>query len=641
MATVPVHDWLAERIAVTPLYWSDLVLGTVWPLVGAVLARSRPRNPVCWLMLLPAMIGPYHLLAYYAGYSRLVAVDPLPGWEVGAWVGCWGFVGYWFATPLVPLLFPYGRLETALRRACAWAVVAVAGTGTLATMLRPSGTDPVPGVPNPLGVAGWEWLHIVMLTCAAATMLGGTLVAAVLLVLRTRAATGTERAQLQWLMLGGLVMAFSFLSLLLDDAEQPALIGDLVMLIGLLGPPASVAVAMLRHGLFDVELVLGRAIVFTVLSALVLGVYAGVVAGARLIAPGSLTGTCLLAFTALVAANGRGAVQAAVDRTLFGHRHDPYAVVAHVGRRIAPAGEPAEAMQHLVDALRSALRLPYAAFESPTVAADSGRPAAGAGWRSFPCRALGRELGVLRVGRRSVNDPWTAKEQAAVEEVADRAGTLAYAAGLVEDIARSRSRILSVREEERRRLRADLHDGIGPSLAGTAHQLDALARRINDPHLAGCVRTLRDRLRSTVTDLRTLVQGLRPAVLDQLGLPGALRELLAGYDTPACHSSIDGVCDSLPAAVEVAAYAIAAEAVANAVRHSAASRLELTAHLENTVLILSIRDNGRGIPPKHRAGVGLRSMRERAAEVGGRLEVTTAPDEGTLVRAALPVGDQR
>ncbi|MGC0372724.1 sensor histidine kinase [Streptomyces sp. SAI-229] len=641
MATVPVHNWLAERITVTPLYWSDLVLGTVWPLVGAVVARGRPRNPVCWLMLLPAMIGPYHLLAYYAGYSRLVTAEPLPGWEVGAWVGCWGFVGYWFATPLVPLLFPYGRLETAPRRACACAVITVAGIGTLATMLRPSGTDPVPGVPNPLGIAGWEWLHIVMFTCAVATMLGGTLVAAVLLVLRTRAATGAERAQLQWLMLGGLLMALSFFSLLLDDVEQPALVGDLVMLIGLLGPPASVAVAMLRHGLFDVELVLGRAIVFTVLSALVLGVYAGVVAGARLIAPGSLAGTCLLAFTALIAANGRGAVQAVVDRTLFGHRHDPYAVVAHVGRRVAPAGEPAEAMQHLVDALRSALRLPYAAFESPSVAAASGRPAAGAGWRSFPCRALGRELGVLRVGRRSVNDPWTAKEQAAVEEVADRAGTLAYAAGLVEDIARSRSRILSVREEERRRLRADLHDGIGPSLAGTAHQLDALARRIDDPHLAGCVRTLRDRLRSTVADLRTVVQGLRPAVLDQLGLPGALRELLAGYDTPACHSSIDGACHSLPAAVEVAAYAIAAEAVANAVRHSAAGRLELTACLEDTVLILSIRDNGRGIPPKHRAGVGLRSMRERAAEVGGRLEVTAASGEGTLVRAILPVGDQR
>ncbi|MGV9273832.1 sensor histidine kinase [Streptomyces griseosporeus] len=641
VATVPVHDWLAERITVAPLYWSDLVLGTVWPLVGAVVARGRPRNPVCWLMLLPAMIGPYHLLAYYAGYSRLVAAKPLPGWEVGAWVGCWGFVGYWFATPLVPLLFPYGRLETVPRRVCARIVVTVAGIGTLATMLRPSGTDPVPGVPNPLGIAGWEWLHVVMLVCAVATMLGGTLVAAVFLVLRTRAATGAERAQLQWLMLGGLLMAFSFLSLLLDDVQQPALVGDLVMLIGLLGPPASVAVAMLRHGLFDVELVLGRAIVFTVLSALVLGVYAGVVAGARLIAPGSLTGTWLLAFTALIAANGRGAVQAAVDRTLFGHRHDPYAVVAHVGRRVAPAGEPAEAMQHLVDALRSALRLPYAAFESPAVAAASGTPAAGAGWRSFPCRALGRELGVLRVGRRSVNDPWTAKEQAAVEEVADRAGTLAYAAGLVEDIARSRSRILSVREEERRRLRADLHDGIGPSLAGTAHQLDALARRIDDPCLADCARTLRDRLRSTVVDLRTVVQGLRPAVLDQLGLRGALRELLAGYDTPACHSSIDGACHGLPAAVEVAAYAIAAEAVANAVRHSAAGRLELTAHVEDTVLILSIRDNGRGIPPRHRAGVGLRSMGERAAEVGGRLEVTTAPGEGTLVRATLPVGDQR
>ncbi|MGI5372407.1 sensor histidine kinase [Streptomyces iakyrus] len=275
------------------------------------------------------------------------------------------------------------------------------------------------------------------------------------------------------------------------------------------------------------------------------------------------------------------------------------------------------------------------------MAAASGRPAAGAGWRVFPCRALGRELGVLRVGRRSVNDPWTTKEQAAVEEVADRAGTLAYAAALVEDIARSRARILSVREEERRRLRADLHDGIGPSLAGTAHQLDTLARRIDDPDLAGCVRTLRDRLRTTVADLRTVVQGLRPAILDQLGLPGALRELLAGYDTPACRSGIDGACHSLPAAVEVAAYAIAGEAVANAIRHSAASRLELTARMEDTVLILSIRDNGRGIPPRHRAGVGLRSMRERAAEIGGRLEVTSAPGGGTLVRAALPVGDQR
>ncbi|MEV5436178.1 ATP-binding protein [Streptomyces sp. NPDC052682] len=638
--TVPVHHWLAARVAVTPLYWSDLVLGTAWPLVGALVARNRPRNPVCWLMLLPAMIGPYHLLAYYAAYSRFLAAAPLPGWEAGAWIGCWGFAGYWFATPLVPLLFPHGRLETAPRRACAWAVVTIAATGTLATMVRPSGTDPVRGVPNPLGIAGWEWLHTVMSVCAGATMVGGTCAAAVFLVLRTRAATGAERARLQWLLLGGLLMALSFLAIPLDATGQPAVLGDLVMLLGLLGPPAGVAVAMLRHGLFDVELVLGRAIVLAVLSALVLGVYAAVVAGAGLIAPGSLAGTCLIALTALLAARARGAVQAAVDRTLFGHRHDPYAVVAHVGRRVAPACEPVQALQHLVDALRHALRLPYAAFDSPAVAAASGSPVAGAGWRTFPCRALGRELGVLRVGRRSLNDPWTAKEQAAVEEVADRAGTLAYAAGLVQDIARSRARILSVREEERRRLRADLHDGIGPSLAGTAHQLDALARRTDDPHLAACLRQLRDRLRTSVTDLRTVVHGLRPAVLDQLGLPGALRELLAGYDTPVCHSSIDSACRRLPAAVEVAAYAIAAEAVANAVRHSAAGRLELTARMEDSVLILSVRDNGRGIPPRHTAGVGLRSMRERAAEIGGRLEVTTAPGGGTLVRAGLPVGDQ-
>ncbi|WP_257153621.1 sensor histidine kinase [Streptomyces lunaelactis] len=634
-----MHDWLAGRITVTPLYWSDLVLGTAWPLVGAVAARTRPRNAVCWLMLLPAMIGPYHLLAYYAGYSSLVASAPLPGWQVGAWIGCWGFAGYWFATPLVPLLFPHGRLGTRPRRACAWVITAIAAVGTLATMLRPSGTDPVPGVPNPLGLAGWEWLHTVMFWCAVTTMLGGTCVAAVFLFLRTRSATSTERAQLQWLMLGGLVMALSFLGTTLTDLQKPPLIGDLLMMLGLLGPPVGIAIAMLRHRLFDVEAVLGRAIVFTVLSGIVLGVYAAVVAGAGLLAPGSLVGTATIAVTALLAANGRGAVQAAVDRLLFGHRHDPYAVVARVGRHIAPASEPAEAMQRLVDALRQALALPYTAFDSPAVGAASGTPVPGAGWRTVRCLALGREVGELRIGRRRSGEPWTVQEQGAVEEVADRAGTLAYAAALVEDVARSRARILSVREEERRRLRADLHDGIGPSLAGTAHQLDALARRAHDPDLAASITTLRDRLRSTVGDLRTVVQGLRPAVLDQLGLPGALRELLAGYDTPSCHCDIDAACRGLPAAVEVAAYAIAAEAVANAVKHSAASRLDLTAHLDGRDLALAIRDNGCGIAPRHKAGVGFRSMSERAAEIGGRLEITADPGGGTLVRAILPAGD--
>ncbi|WP_405467648.1 sensor histidine kinase [Streptomyces canus] len=637
VATVPAHAVLSRQVELSELFWSDLVLGTVWPLLGAAVARVQPRNRLVWLMMAPALIGPYHLLTYYAGYSQLVAEHSLPGWQFGAWLGCWGFVGYYFATPLVPLLFPYGRLGTRPRRALAWSVIAVATTGTLAAMLRPSGTDPVPALANPLGVRGAEWLHTVMYVSAGTCMAAGTAAACFFIVLRTRAARGVERSQLQWLMLGGLLMALAFTGVGFTTGQLPQLLTDLLMVAGLLGPPTGIAVAMLRHRLYDVEVVLGRAIVFTLLSGLVLGVYLAVVAGAGTLAPGSPAGTAAIAAAALVAAAGRGAVQSAVDRLLFGHRHDPYAVMARVGRHLAPASEPAEAMRLLVDELRRALRLPYAAFTGPAVTATSGIPVPGAGWRTVPCLALGRRVGELHLGRRRAAEPWTAQQRAAAEEVAARAATLAYAAGLVEDVARSRAHIVAVREEERRRLRADLHDGVGPSLAGTAHQLDSLARRATDLGLADAIRVVRDRLRTTVGDLRTVVNGLRPAVLDQLGLAGALRELLAGYDVPTCRCSVTAACSELPASVEVAAYAIAAEAVGNALKHSASGRLTLTAHVTAGFLVLTVEDNGCGIPPRHRAGVGLRSMGERAAEVGGRLTITPAPGGGTSVQARMPL----
>ncbi|MGX1883316.1 sensor histidine kinase [Streptomyces sp. NPDC055287] len=637
-ATVPAYFWLGRRVELSPMYWSDLVLGSVWPLLGAVVARSRPRSPLVWAMMAPALMGPYFLLSFYAGYSEFVARHPLPGAPFGAWIGCWGFAGYWFATPLVPLLFPDGRLRTRPRRIFAGTVVAVATAGTVATMLRPGATDPVPGVNNPLGVEGWDWWKAVTYSSAIACMVGGTVVAAVFLVLRTRSARGVERARLQWLMLGGLLMTVCFVGMAITDSMNADWPGDALMTAGLLGPPGGVAVAMLRHRLFDVEVVLGRAIVFSLLSGLVLTVYSAVVAGAGALAPGSAAGTAAVAVAALLAAGGRGAVQQAVDRLLFGHRHDPYAVVSRVGRHIAPAAEPVEAMQRLVDGVRRALRLPYAAFDGPAVYAVSGTAVPGAGWRTVPCLALGREVGELHLGRRRAGEPWTAQERAAAEEVAARAATLAYAAGLVEDVARSRARIVAVREEERRRLRADLHDGVGPSLAGTAHQLDALARRAADPELAEAIRVVRDRMRATVGDLRGVVNGLRPAVLDQLGLPGALRELVSGYDVPVCRCTVGPGCGELPAAVEVAAYAIAAEAVGNALRHSAAGRLALTARVEDGALLLAVRDNGCGIPPRYRAGVGLRSMSERAAEVGGRLTLSAAPGGGTIVSVRMPTG---
>ncbi|UGQ14545.1 histidine kinase [Yinghuangia sp. ASG 101] len=640
-AYLPFHAWTANRADIADRSWGDVVLASAWPVIGAFVVRGRPRNPVGWLLMVPASYAPYLNLSLYAVVSAEIADEPLPGADFAAWVGSWGFTQYFVVVPLLLLFFPDGQLPGPRWRFAAYGIVGAAASAALAAMFRDGGIDVSEDVGNPLGIPGASWLGYVTLTGAFATLLPGSAIGVAALVVRTRHAVGVRRTQLQWLVLGGLFLMGCWALSFGSDGRVAV---DLLFALGLLGPPVGIAVAMLRHRMFDVVVVLNRTIVYAVLTLAMVGVYAGLVVGAGHIAPTSTAGVVAVAVVALIAAVGRDAMQKAVDRWLFGHRHDPYAVVARVGRHVAPASEPVEALQRLVDALRRALRLPYAAFrgtagegEGAAVQAVSGSPVAG--WRTVPARALGQDIGELHVGIRPGRERWTPEEQAAVEEVAARAATLAYAAALVADVARSRARIVVAREEERRRLRADLHDGVGPSLAGTAHQLDALARRIEasgQPELADRARLVRDRLRQTVTDLRSVVHGLRPPILDQLGLAGALRDLSAGYETPHCTVELGPGLDELPAAVEVAAYAIAAEAVTNAVRHSAAGELALVAGVDAGTLVVEIRDNGCGMPVYPQAGVGLRSMGERAGEVGGRVDVLPAPGGGTVIRATLP-----
>jgi signal transduction histidine kinase len=636
-ATFPLHNWLAARAHLGHLFVPDLLLGMAWPIAGALIVVKQPRNRAAWLLLVTSFLGLYELLGHYAAVSALVR--PLPGGTVSAWVSAWGFFPYFVCVPLLPVLFPDGRAPSRRWRIFAWVVAAIAGVVVFVSMIRPGGTDVSAAVVNPLGIQAVKpWLMWVGIGGALLTLFGGTLAGVACLVMRARRAEGRERSQLQWLMLGGLVLAGGLVGGAVPG--EPAPVTDAAMGIGIVGLPVAIMVAMLRHQLFDVEAVLGRTVVYALLVAVVLGVYGLVVAGVGALGAGSFGGYALVGVAVVVVAAGHGMVTKAVDRLLFGHRRNPYAVVSRVGRQIAPAAEPVEALQRLVDTLRKALNLPYVGFTGPSATVSSG--VSEAGCKCVPCMALGQQVGELCIGLRYPGERWLHQEWEAVAEVSARAATLAYAAGLVQDLTRSRSRIVAAREEERRRLRADLHDGLGPALAGTAHQLDALARRITHTDRPDCeawARTaqgLRDRVKGSVGELRTVVQGLRPAVLDQLGLPAALAELVSGYETPECSHSVAPECSQLPAAVEVAAYRIAAEAVSNALRHSAAGKLRLHAEVQANTLLLMVQDNGCGIPARHRTGVGLRSMTERANEVGGSLELLPAPGGGTLVRATLP-----
>jgi signal transduction histidine kinase len=244
---------------------------------------------------------------------------------------------------------------------------------------------------------------------------------------------------------------------------------------------------------------------------------------------------------------------------------------------------------------------------------------------------------VLRVGHRHRGERFLPEEASALGDVARRAASLLHAADLSADLQASRERVVVTREEERRRLRRDLHDGLGPELAGMALQLDSLAFGLRGhPDLAESAIRLRDRMRHTVTEVRRIVEGLRPSAVDELGLAEALRQLAATGSGLDFAVRVPATFGELPAAVEVAAYRIAAEACANVIRHARASRCAIDAGTDGGWLTLTVADNGVGFGAEAAVGVGLQSLHERAAEVGGSVEIRSAPG-GTTVSVRLPV----
>jgi signal transduction histidine kinase len=314
----------------------------------------------------------------------------------------------------------------------------------------------------------------------------------------------------------------------------------------------------------------------------------------------------------------------------------------------------------VVDTVASALKLPYVAVElhygdRVEVAASTGRPIGQL--TRLPLNYQGELVGELVVASRSPGERLTPADQRLLADIARHAGVAAHGVRLTAELQRSRQRLVTAREEERRRLRRDLHDGLGPTLAGVVLQLGAAKTLVDQDRLEACglLDKLRSEMQQAIIDIRRLVYRLRPPALDELGLAGALRAYASNFQYPESSELIEPSSSNhltvtvdgppqlplLPAAVEVAAYRIATEALANASRHANASRctIQLAIHdgLEDDELEVEVADDGRGLPTHYRPGVGLISMRERAAELGGSCTVHVASGGGTRVSARLPI----
>jgi signal transduction histidine kinase len=213
------------------------------------------------------------------------------------------------------------------------------------------------------------------------------------------------------------------------------------------------------------------------------------------------------------------------------------------------------------------------------------------------------------------------------------------------DLQQSRERLVTAQEEERRRLRRDLHDGVGPTLASLSQRLDTAADFVkSDPEKSiHLLSELKGQVKGTVAEIRRLVYALRPPVLDEFGLVSAIQEHVAPYTGPnglQVTFDVTKPMPPLPAAVEVAAYRIALEAFTNIVNHAEASTCQIKIKIEKDSLLLEISDNGKGLSSNTHGGIGLTSMRERAAELGGEFRAEDLPNGGTRVTAQLPIGKE-
>ncbi len=625
---------------------SDVLPGVVavaFAVAGAVILRHRPGNRIGWLLCAGSI--PFAVLNTgdaYAFQTVVVAPGSLPGATVvEAVINAMPLLGLGLLVAVLPQVFPTGAPVSRRWRPMVWAGWGFVLAGTVSNVFIPEEIQGLPGVENPTGIASAQPVFSVMQTVALLCLVIAVVAGVAGLVVRWHRSDGDERQQVKWFIAG---IAPVLVPIALHDAYPTAAGTFIALLLTLI--PVTIGIAVLRHRLYDLDLVVNRVLVYTTLSAMTAAVYLAIVVGSeRVVGAGHGPGVQIAATIVAAAAFQplRLRVQRGVDRLFFGDRARPYDALTRLGRTLEHAPAPDAILGGVVATVAGALRVPYAGIEfvltdSAVIAAEHGVPAGEPD--RFPMIYQDETIGHLLVSRRGPAEQFSAADRRLLADLARQAGVAAHASRITSALQQARLALVTAREEERRRLRRDLHDGLGPALAGVTLGLHATQATIpRDPaKAAAMLSNIETQVEDAVRDIRRLVYGLRPPALDEYGLSRALQHYAAAIEgenliTITVRAPDEGLGD-LPAAVEVAAYRIATEAMTNVARHARARSCAVTL-CRNGNLTVEITDDGQGIPIGTPAGVGLTAMRERAAELGGHISITS-DGIGTRVRAQLP-----
>src|SRR5215204_3351023 len=654
--------------------WGLLVF-VLFTTIGALVASRQPKNTVGWifcaigLFLTSSAAG-----AQYAIYALLRSPGSLPWGGTAAWLEA--FLGgpiiiALFA--LLLLLFPTGRSPSHRWRAVLWldliaALLLFAGSfkpgpmpPSSLTIANPFGIEKIGALLNALSYVG-------LFLALAVTALG-----VVSLIVRFRRSRAEERQQIKWFAFAGAIMCAviavaPFLWSLSPSYPSITFIWPMLIFSAASTIPVATGIAILKYRLYDIDRIINRTLVYGALTVCIVGIYVLVVGylGALFASRGNLVISIFTAgLVAIMFQPLRERLQRLVNRLTYGERDDPYRVLARLGRRLEETIAPETVLPAIVENIARALRLPQVAVwlaDGDTLrlgAAHASAPTsvtvqdvrAGSGVSLIlPLTHQGAFVGALCLAPRSPGEEFSPADRLLLRDLATQSGAAAHEVQLtgalrssLEDLRRSRERLVEAQEEERRRIQRDLHDGLGPLLASMRLRLEAcleVAERTDIP-LSGDLERLYDLVGEATGDVRGLVYDLRPPVLDQLGLVPAIRQHCErfGRETGIETELATAPELSVPAAAEVAVLRLVQEALVNVQKHAQASRVVVRLERQGEWLLVGVADDGKGPSANGgtTAGTGLLSMRERAELLGGTLKLNSRPGGGTDLLARIPV----
>lgn len=635
-------------VDVTPS-WPVAASGLALLVPGLVIVRGRPGHRLGPVLLVSGLAWVVDALAGAWFLEALVHGRPLGGLAFTV-VARWGAF-LLLTLPLVLVLLPDGGFPRSR-------VGRVAALGSLAaTALLPVCLVVVPSAvldarfgettPPEVRALGIDTLSVpwsawpVVLDVAYAFLPVGLLVPLAVVVARFRRSTGERRQQMRWLVWAALVDAL----VMLVSRVLPAWASAPALLVAIAATAGAVTVAVTRHRLAEIDRLLPATVLAALLAVGVLAVDLVVllVAGATLGDRDPLllaVAVVAVAYTPL-----RTRLWTLARRLVRGTRDDPDGTVAALADRLESAAAPDAQLAALARTVVEAFRLPGVRVEVDRVdgaraVVEHGRP--GEDVVDLPLRYRDEPVGRVAVPARAFA-ALSRRDQRLLADLLRQAAAAARAGALGASLQQARAQLVTAREEERRRLRNDLHDSVGPALGAVTLRIEtARALATVDPAAAdGVLAKAGAEVTELVAEVRRLVHDLRPPALDELGLLEAMRaraRALSGeHLTITVHGDDPG---RLGAAVEVAAFRIVSEALTNVVRHADAAHARVTVERDGGTLVVTVADDGRGIAPDRTAGVGSRSLRERAAELGGTTTVTCPETGGTVVRAVLPVAPE-